>query len=76
MAKLSAMILPSIFPPSVHWMSWGIGYARNARQAFLDQVDNYSRLSIYKIRGENCANRSHGQTIAPIVLLDNQVPSA
>ena len=31
---------------------------------FWDQVDNYSRLSIYKIRGENCANRSHGATIA------------
>jgi hypothetical protein len=38
---------------------------------FGDQVDNYSQLSIYKIRGENCANRSHGPEIAPVVLRDN-----
>ena len=36
-----------------------------------DQVDNYSRLSITVIRGENCANRSHGPTIAPVVLRSN-----
>ena len=43
---------------------------------FWEQVDNYSRLSISKIHGENTANRSHRPTIAPIVLRGNQVPSA